>query len=214
MDFAVLTRPDVVVVIDSPDFTHRRRAASTKARSLQFAPWTYVAPQVWASRTYRAKAMASYFDLVLALFPFEVPFFEKYGLKAAFVGSSGGWNVGVQVKGGRGRAHGWALPPKRHCWRCCRAAAPARYVLSLPVFRDAVTSAGERDPGLVTVLPTVPHVAAKVREATQGWATPLTFWKARPTNMPPSTPPMSRWRPSGTVHGGTGAEPHADGGGL
>ena len=28
-------------------------------------------------------------------------------------------------------------------------------------------------PGLVTVLPTVPHVAAKVRAATQDWATPL-----------------------------------------
>ena len=42
----------------------------------------YVAPQVWASRAYRARAMARYFDLVLALFPFEVPFFEKYGLKA------------------------------------------------------------------------------------------------------------------------------------
>src|SRR6185437_13269346 len=46
----------------------------------------YVAPQVWASRQYRARAMARNFDLLLALLPFEPPFFEKYGLHTVFVG--------------------------------------------------------------------------------------------------------------------------------
>jgi lipid-A-disaccharide synthase len=43
----------------------------------------------------------------------------------------------------------------------------------LPAFRDTVKLLVARIPGLVTVLPTVPHVAAKVRAATQGWPTPL-----------------------------------------
>src|SRR5262249_3480637 len=43
----------------------------------------------------------------------------------------------------------------------------------LPVFRDAVKILGGKVPGLVTVLPTVPHVAAKVRAATANWPTPL-----------------------------------------
>ena len=85
VDFACRTRPDVVVVIDSPDFTHRV-AQGIRKRDPSIRTVDYVAPQVWASRAYRAKKMATYFDLVLALFPFEVPFFEKYGLKAAFVG--------------------------------------------------------------------------------------------------------------------------------
>ena len=85
VEFAVTTKPDAVVVIDSPDFTHRV-ARGIKKRTPSIPTVDYVAPQVWASRAYRAKAMASYFDLVLALFPFEVPFFEKFGLKAAFVG--------------------------------------------------------------------------------------------------------------------------------
>ena len=85
VNFAVQTNPDVVVVIDSPDFTHRV-ARAIKKRDPTIRTVDYVAPQVWASRAYRAKAMAHYFDLVLALFPFEVAFFEKYGLKAAFVG--------------------------------------------------------------------------------------------------------------------------------
>jgi lipid-A-disaccharide synthase len=84
-DYAVSIHPDALVVIDSPDFTHRI-ARAVKKRDPTIKTVNYVAPQVWASRAYRAKAMARYFDLILALFPFEVPFFRTYGLKAAFVG--------------------------------------------------------------------------------------------------------------------------------
>src|ERR1700761_7244286 len=85
VDHAVQARPDAVVVIDSPDFTHRV-AKGIRKRAPQVRIIDYVAPQVWASRAYRARDMTKYFDLVLALFPFEVPFFEKFGLKAVFVG--------------------------------------------------------------------------------------------------------------------------------
>src|SRR5450755_482121 len=78
-DFALATRPDAVVLIDSPDFTHRI-ARRLKRVDPTIRTVNYVAPQVWASRPYRARAMARYFDLVLALLPFETPFFEKYGL--------------------------------------------------------------------------------------------------------------------------------------
>jgi len=57
VDFAVRTRPDAVVVIDSPDFTHRV-ARAIKKRDPSIRTVDYVAPQVWASRAYRAKAMA------------------------------------------------------------------------------------------------------------------------------------------------------------
>src|SRR5579862_9123362 len=84
-DFALKTRPDAVVLIDSPDFTHRI-AQRIKRIDPSIRTVNYVAPQVWASRRYRARRMARYFDLVLALLPFEVPFFEAYGLRAIFVG--------------------------------------------------------------------------------------------------------------------------------
>jgi lipid-A-disaccharide synthase len=70
VDFAVKTQPDAVVVIDSPDFTHRV-AQGIKQSDPSIRTVDYVAPQVWASRAYRAKKMASYFDLVLALFPLK-----------------------------------------------------------------------------------------------------------------------------------------------
>ena len=43
----------------------------------------------------------------------------------------------------------------------------------LPIFREAVAKIARRIPGLVTVLPTIPHVAARVRAGTTNWPTPL-----------------------------------------
>ena len=63
-------KPDVLVVIDSPDFTHRVARALKKQRP-DLPIINYVSPTVWAWRPGRAKAMRSYIDHVLALLPFE-----------------------------------------------------------------------------------------------------------------------------------------------
>ena len=78
-------KPDLVVTIDSPDFSI---SLAKKLRKIdKFVPIIhYVAPSVWAWRPLRAKKMGQYFDHVLALFPFEVEYFEKAGLSCDFVG--------------------------------------------------------------------------------------------------------------------------------
>jgi lipid-A-disaccharide synthase len=45
--------------------------------------------------------------------------------------------------------------------------------LMFPTFRKTVELLARRIPGLVTILPTVSHVAAKVRAAAEDWPTPL-----------------------------------------
>lgn len=171
VDFAIKTRPDAVVVIDSPDFTHRV-ARAIKKRDPSIRTVDYVAPQVWASRAYRAKAMARYFDLVLALFPFEVPFFEKYGVKAAFVGHPVVERAARMTGGAALRARlGIAADAPLLALLPGSRTSEIRFIL--PAFRAAVDLLAKRIPGLITVLPTVPHVASKVRAATQDWATPL-----------------------------------------
>lgn len=77
-------RPDVVLTIDSPDFC-LRVADLVKAES-DIRICHYVAPTVWAWRPERAAKMAKRVDQVLALFPFEPPYFEKEGLRCDFVG--------------------------------------------------------------------------------------------------------------------------------
>src|SRR5215469_8269897 len=61
-DYAQALKPDAVVLIDSPDFTHRI-AQRIKRIDPSIKTVNYVAPQVWASRSYRARKMAHYFDL-------------------------------------------------------------------------------------------------------------------------------------------------------
>jgi lipid-A-disaccharide synthase len=171
VDFAILTKPDVVVVIDSPDFTHRV-AQGIKARDPSIRTVDYVAPQVWASRAYRARKMAHYFDLVLALFPFEVPFFEKYGLKAAFVGHPV-IERAANISGGDALRVRLGIPADAPLLALCPGSRTNEIRFILPLFRQAVSLLVPRIPGLVMVLPTVPHVAAKVLAATASWPTPL-----------------------------------------
>lgn len=67
---AIAERPDVVVIIDSPDFTHRV-ARRVRRYDPSIPIVDYVSPSVWAWRPGRARAMRSYVDHVLALLPFE-----------------------------------------------------------------------------------------------------------------------------------------------
>jgi lipid-A-disaccharide synthase len=170
-DFAVKTRPDAVVLIDSPDFTHRI-AQRLKRIDPAIRTINYVAPQVWASRAYRARKMARYFDLVLALLPFEAPFFERYGLKSVFVGHPVIERAARMTGGAEFRArHGVAPDAKLLAVLPGSRTSEIRFIL--PVFREAVAMIAAQVPGLITVLPTVPHVASRVRAATQDWPAPL-----------------------------------------
>ena len=78
-------KPDIIILIDSPDFNHR--VAKKVKKYLPDVPIVcYVAPTVWAWRQGRAKKMSEYFDYLLSIIPFEVNFFKKYGLKTSYVG--------------------------------------------------------------------------------------------------------------------------------
>ena len=69
-DAIVAAPPDVLVIIDSPDFTHRV-AQRVRARLPHLPIVDYVSPTVWAWRPGRARKMRAYVDHLLALLPFE-----------------------------------------------------------------------------------------------------------------------------------------------
>ncbi len=70
--------PDVLVIIDSPDFTHRV-AKRVRKRLPNLPVADYVSPTVWAWRPGRAAKMRTYIDHVLALLPFEPAAHERLG---------------------------------------------------------------------------------------------------------------------------------------
>ena len=77
-------QPDVLITIDSPEFSlrvARKVKAASRIRTVH-----YVAPSVWAWRPKRAKKLPGVLDQVLALLPFEPPLIEAEGVACDFVG--------------------------------------------------------------------------------------------------------------------------------
>ena len=62
--------PDVLVILDSPEFTHRV-AKRVRRKAPQIPIIDYVSPSVWAWRPWRAKSMRRYVDHILGILPFE-----------------------------------------------------------------------------------------------------------------------------------------------
>ena len=75
-DAVIAARPDALMIIDSPDFTHRVarrvRKAAPNIPIINYAP-----PSVWVWRPWRARAMRRYVDEVLAILPFEPDAFAR-----------------------------------------------------------------------------------------------------------------------------------------
>src|SRR5689334_9033313 len=83
---AVAVKPNVLVIIDSPEFTHRI-AKRVRQRAPEIPIIDYVSPSVWAWRPWRARSMRRYVDHVLALLPFEPRVLSELdGPSATYVG--------------------------------------------------------------------------------------------------------------------------------
>ena len=79
-------KPDVLVIVDSPDFTHRV-ARQLKKQLPDLPVINYVSPTVWAWRPGRARTMRGYITHVLALLPFEPDAYQRLdGPPCTYVG--------------------------------------------------------------------------------------------------------------------------------
>ncbi len=77
--------PAALILIDYPGF-NLRLAKAVRARHPAVKIVCYISPQVWAWNRGRIPKMARLLDLMLCIFPFEQPLYEKSGLKTVFVG--------------------------------------------------------------------------------------------------------------------------------
>ena len=78
-------KPDALVTIDYPGF-NMRLANAAKERMSKLRTIHYISPQVWAWHRGRIPKLARFLDLMLCLFPFEVPLYADAGLRAVCVG--------------------------------------------------------------------------------------------------------------------------------
>ena len=78
-------KPDILLTVDSPDFT-LRVAEKIKIKNPEIKTIHYVAPQVWVWREGRVKKIKKFIDHILLLFNFEKKYFEKENMSHEFVG--------------------------------------------------------------------------------------------------------------------------------
>ncbi|MDA0703068.1 MAG: lipid-A-disaccharide synthase [Proteobacteria bacterium] len=165
-----VVRPDAVVSIDVPGFSFR---VQRKLKDLPVKRIHYVAPTVWAYRPGRARAIAGFLDHLLALLPFEPPYFEREGLASTFVGHPVVEEGASLGDGQRYRAtHG--IAPDRPILCVLAGSRRGETGALLPIFGKVLERIAARVPDLHLALPTVPHVEAAVREAAAGWPLPAT----------------------------------------
>lgn len=76
--------PDVVIPIDYPGF-NLRVAEYCHRRGIRV--FYYIAPKTWASRAGRNRKLKAWVDRLFIVFPFEVPYFQKYGIPFTYKGN-------------------------------------------------------------------------------------------------------------------------------
>ena len=77
--------PDILLSVDSPDFT-LRVAEKVKKINNNIKTIHYVAPQVWIWRKNRVKKIKKFIDHILLLFEFEKKYFDEENINNTFVG--------------------------------------------------------------------------------------------------------------------------------
>jgi lipid-A-disaccharide synthase len=75
-------KPDLIILIDFPDFNLRLAKKLNKKYPLFY----YVSPQVWAWRKERVKEIKKYVDKMVVIFNFEKDFYQKEGVDALYFG--------------------------------------------------------------------------------------------------------------------------------
>ena len=162
-------RPDVLVIIDSPEFTHRV-ARRVRARAPAIPIVDYVCPSVWAWRPGRARAMRAYVDHVLALLPFEPAVLRQLGGPACtFVGHPLSERVASLRPSAEEARRRLGDPPLLLVLPGSRASEISRMA---GVFGEAVALVADRLGTLEVVVPAVPRLADTVQAAVASWRVP------------------------------------------
>lgn len=170
VDAAVAFEPDCLIIIDAPEFTHPV-AKRFRAQCPEVPIIDYVSPTVWAWRPGRARKMAPYVDLLLALYPFEPEAHKALGGPACvyvghpvlerlpFIEGIDTGEVEAQLGLKRGDPILLVLPGSRR----------TEVERLMPVFGATVARVEAATPGLKVVLPAMPSVRGLIETCRAAW---------------------------------------------
>jgi len=158
--------PDILVIIDSPDFTHRV-ARRVRARDPSIPIVDYVSPSVWAWRPGRARAMRAYVDHVLGLLPFEPEEYRRLrGPPCSYVGHPLTEHTGVLRPGVDEQKRRDGQPPVLLVLPGSRRSEINHH---MAVFGETLGQLAAEGVPYELMLPTMPHLLDAVRAGVKSW---------------------------------------------
>ncbi len=149
--------PHVVITIDSPGFCFR---VAKKLVGHNIKLIHYVAPSVWAYKPGRAKKIAKIYDHLLAILPFEPPYFTKEGLKCSFIG-----HPIVEDKLGNGKEFRFnhKIDPNNKILCVMPGSREAEIDRLLPIFSGVIKRLLGKIPNLSVVINSTEQMAVKIK---------------------------------------------------
>ena len=170
VDAALAFKPDVVVIVDSPEFTHPI-AKRIRKRNPRIPIIDYVSPSVWAWRPGRARKMRPYVDHILALLPFEPEAHRRLGgPPCTYVGhplvERQEWIRSRDAEGLRRRL---GLPADRPVVLVLPGSRPSEVGRLMQPFGATIAQLCDRAGPVSVVLPVVESVKPMVLAAVEAW---------------------------------------------
>ncbi|PHR24737.1 MAG: lipid-A-disaccharide synthase [Hoeflea sp.] len=169
-DAIIAAKPDCLLIIDSPDFSHRvARKVRKAAPGIRII--NYVCPTVWAWKPERAPAMRAYVDHVLSILPFEVDIVKELGgPPLTYVGhrlmEDPGLEAAHQAQKAYRRTASATRPPMCLLLPGSRRSEVKRLA---PVFAEAARALVAINPEMSFVLPAGERVQGQIRDEILGW---------------------------------------------
>lgn len=169
-------RPDLLVLIDFPDFNI---LVGKAAKKLGIPILYYISPQVWAWRKGRIHTIAELVKTMIVVFPFEVDLYKQAGVDVRFVGHPL-TDVAVSDHSVSDARRLLGLDPLRRVVAILPGSRRKEIVNLLPDMLGAAAILKERFPDLQFVLPVAPTLSREVlRSYTDGSAVPVQLVEGR-----------------------------------
>ena len=166
------TRPDLLILIDYPDFNLRLAAFAKQA---QVKVLYYISPQVWAWRKGRVHKIRRLVDQMAVVFPFEVPIYEAARVPVLFTGHPLVDEVKATMTPHEARLH-FGLDPARRVVGLFPGSRKSEIKRLMSVILQSARLLHERFQDLQFVLPIAPGL---VRHELETWIeaspTPVTL---------------------------------------
>jgi lipid-A-disaccharide synthase len=184
-DAIVSAKPDLFLIIDSPDFTHRV-AKRVRAALPDLPVVDYVCPSVWAWKEYRAQRMLAYVDQVLAVLPFEPAAMQRLGgPKTDFVGHRLTSDPSVLSVRAQRQTHPVKSVGDRKTILLLPGSRSTEIKVLMPALKETARLYRERNGAADFIMPTVPRQAERIHQLIADWpvqpkvvVTPAEKWDA------------------------------------